>query len=272
MSEIFTLEMDNLAKWWFGTNSPKHPGVNRIMQSGNKFVAGTISRVKEMPSAFQTFDMTPTQSRFIFSQKGWSRIVGFHTRNPIHRGHEQIQLEALKATGADGLFISPVIGPKKPGDFDAEPIMLSYQTMLDFQLYPPSSVVLGCFATYPRYAGPREAVFTALCRKNMGCSHFIIGRDHTGVGDFYGPHENQVLFESIGNIGIEPVFMDNIVYSHRRSTYGPQELSEDESFIDGTTIRALLLSGRSVPHWMMREEVVDALLHYQNEGNPLFVA
>jgi ATP sulfurylase len=163
------------------------------MDRGNCFLGGDITLVQPLASPIRHYLLTPAQTRFIFTRLGWSQVVGFHSRNPAHRGHEFIQLQALERTGADGIYINPVSGPKKRGDFLAEPIMLSYQTLLEFGCYPKGKVVLGSFFTYSRYAGPREAVFTALCRKNMGCSHFIIGRDHTGVGNFYSRDANREL-------------------------------------------------------------------------------
>ncbi|HET9590039.1 MAG TPA: pyruvate kinase, partial [Anaerolineales bacterium] len=182
LSEIYRYDLEGLATQMYGTASRKHPGVARLMERDNCFLGGDVTLVQPLASPIRHYLLTPAQTRFIFTRLGWSQVVGFHTRNPAHRGHEFIQIQALEQTGADGIYINPVIGPKKQGDFLAEPIMLSYQTLLEFGCYPKGRVVLGSFFTYSRYAGPREAVFTALCRKNMGCSHFIVGRDHTGVG------------------------------------------------------------------------------------------
>ncbi len=197
-------------------------------------------------------------------------MVGFHTRNVAHRGHEWIQKQALERTGAGGIYINPVVGAKKRGDFLAEPILASYLRLLEFGCYPSGKVVLGSFFTYSRYAGPREAVFTALCRKNMGCSHFIIGRDHTGVGDFYAPEANRELFDSLGDIGVEPVFFDAVGYNSDTDAY---EMSQraDLMTMSGTQVRDALRSDRYVPDWFMRDIVQEGLLDELRRGNQLFV-
>jgi pyruvate kinase len=271
VSEIFTMDLEQVAQKWFGTASHDHPGVARLFKDGNQFIAGDVALVERQPSLYRHYELTPAQTRFIFAHKGWSKVIGFHTRNPIHRGHEYIQLKALDDTGADGLYVNPVIGPKKPGDFMPGPIMLSYQTMLEFGLFPKGKVILGSFATYSRYAGPREAVFTALCRKNMGCSHFIIGRDHTGVGDFYMPGANQVLMDELGDFGIQPLFFDAMGYDASISHHGPVTQGTNTMPIDGTQIRNALRDGESVPDWMMRDIIQDALQAEVAHNRPLFV-
>ena len=151
-----------------------------------------------------TVGLSPRDARRLFAHKGWRRVVAFHPRNVPHRVHEQIQLDALRRADADGLFISPVTGSGRTGDFRSGIVLRYYQQLLDStDVYPRERVVLGCFATYPRHAGPSEAVFTALCRKNMGCSHFIVGRDNAGVGDTYASDASVRLFDSLDGIGIE---------------------------------------------------------------------
>jgi ATP sulfurylase len=271
VSEIYSLDLEVIAKKCFGTSSRDHPGVAHLMRDGNRFVAGEVALVERLPSPYRHYELTSAQTRFIFAHKGWSKVIGFHTRNPVHRGHEHIQVQALRETGADGLFINPVIGPKKLGDFLPGPIMLSYQTMLEFGLFPKGKVVLGSFATYSRYAGPREAVFTALCRKNMGCSHFIIGRDHTGVGDYYAPDENRLYIEKLGNLGIEIMYFDPVGYDVESAHHGPAVNNSKISPIDGTQIRNSLRSGVKVADWMMRDVVQETLLAEVARGRPLFV-
>ena len=146
----------------------------RLAAGGARFVAGEVTLVERPMSEHERYELSPTRTRLIFSQKGWSRVIGFHTRNVPHRVHEFIQLRALDMVHADGLYISPVIGPKKSGDFLSGPILQSYQVLLESGVYPPGKVVLGAFSTYSRYCGPREAVFTAICRKNMGCDYFVV--------------------------------------------------------------------------------------------------
>ena len=226
--------------------------------------------MRRLPSPYRQFELTPAQTRFIFSRKGWTRVVGFHTRNVIHRVHEHIQLTALERSGADGLYVSPVIGPRRTGDFLPGPILKSYQMMFDFRLYPVGKVVLGSFATYPRYCGPREAVFTALCRKNMGCSHFIVGRDHTGVGDFYGPEESRALFDKLGDIGIEPVFFEAIGYDPTTGRYSELAGHESVQHISGTDTRKALQEGQTLPDWFMRDFIQDQLRAELAAGTPVF--
>ena len=250
--------------------STDHPGVARFVDAGNYAVAGAVTLLDRAPSPYRHYELTPVQTRFIFAHKGWSKVVGFNTRNVVHRVHHYIQNEALERCNADGLYINPVIGPKKTNDFLPGPIMQSYQSLLEFGFYPPRRVVLGSFSTYSRYCGPREAVFTALCRKNMGCSHFIIGRDHTGLGTYYGPDANRHLFDAIGDIGIEPVFFENIGYHVGNNSYGPVDGSDEVKSISGTQARETLLAGKRMPDWFMHDVVQDRLLEEIARGNPVF--
>ena len=271
VTEIFRVDIEDTARRWFGTDSVEHPGVKRVVSAGNVLVAGKVQQVGSLTCFQRNYQLTPLQTRQIFAHKGWSRVVGFHTRNPVHRGHEHVQLRALEQTGADGLFINPAVGPKKHGDFMPEPIMLSYQVAMEFGFYPTSKVVLGSFCTYPRYAGPREAIFTALARKNMGCSHFIVGRDHAGVGNFYEKDANQKIFDQVGDIGIQPVFSEEIGYDPSTSEYGAFAGRDSMESISGSKIRSSFTGGESVPDWMMREVVQEALHRYAGSGKPLFV-
>ena len=259
ISEIYPLDFERIVQPWFGTDSMAHPGVVGLAERGDVFVAGAITLVRRLESLYRHFELTPGQTRFLFTRKGWSRVVGFHTRNVAHRVHEHIQLTALGETNADGLYISPVIGPRKTGDFLPDPILKSYQIMLDFHLYPVGKVVLGSFATYPRYSGPREAVFTALCRKNLGCSHFIVGRDHTGVGDFYRPEESQALFEKLGDMGVVPVFFDEIAYDSACGAYVPAGEASEPIAISGSKARQMIAEGDALPEWFMRDIIQDHL-------------
>ena len=269
VSEVYRYDLDSLAARMYGTTSVDHPGVARLMSRGDLFVAGDITLVEPLASPDRHYLLSPVQTRFIFTQLGWSKVIGFHTRNPTHRGHEWIQLQALERTGADGLYINPVARPEKPGDFLPEAIMLSYQTLLEFGCYPKGRVVLGSFFTYSRYAGPREAVFTALCRQNMGCSHFIVGRDHTGVGNFYEGDANRRLFDLVGDIGITPVFFDAIGYNA-----GSREYQVDRGQplvnISGSEVRESLRRGEFLPDWFMRDLSQEVLMAELNSGRPLF--
>jgi len=270
VTEIYPIEFDRLVKPWFGTTSTDHPGVAWLSRAGSHFVAGRVRLLQRRESPYQAYELPPAQTRFILAHKGWSRVVGFHSRNVVHRAHEHIQLAALDRVHADGLFISPVLGERKAGDFLPGPIIRSYEAMLNFGLYPKGKVVLGAFFTYPRYCGPREAIFTALCRKNMGCSHFVIGRDHTGVGSFYGPDENRRLFDRLGDIGIEPIFFDSIGYDEGSGRYVSLNEVPNALAISGTAIRDALVKNEPVPEWQMRGVVQDALREDIAAGQPLF--
>lgn len=268
VSEIYAPDIDRIAASWFGTSSDDHPGVRHLRQNGDTFVAGKVTLVNRRASPFRAYEITPADSRRIFDHKGWSRVVGFHGRNPAHRAHEFIQNAAVERAEADGLYITPVIGPKKPNDFLTDPILKSYELLINKGYYPSNGVLLGAFATYSRYSGPREAVFTALCRKNMGCSHFIIGRDHTGVGSFYEPDANLKMFETLGDIGIEALFFDNVGFDAERG-----ELVEgqgDTISISGTEVREKFRGGEHLPEWFMRKEIQDFILSEIATGKDVF--
>lgn len=269
LAEIYRYDLESLAARMYGTTSRNHPGVARLLRRGDCFLGGDVTLVQPLASPYRHYLLTPAQSRFIFTRLGWSQVVAFHSRNPAHRGHEAIQMQALERTGADGIYINPVIGPKKRGDFLPEPILLSYQTLLEFGCYPKGKVVLGSFFTYSRYAGPREAVFTALCRKNMGCSHFIIGRDHTGVGNFYPRHANRELFESLGDLGVKPVFFETVGYNNETGKY-EVDRGQPLTMISGTEVRKTLQDGKYLPDWFMRDLVQEVLLTEMRTGKPLF--
>lgn len=269
ISEIYRYDLESLATRMYGTTSHNHPGVARLMRRGDCFLAGDVTLVQPLPSPYRHYLLTPAQTRFIFTRLGWSQVVAFHSRNPAHRGHESIQMQALEQTGADGLYINPVTGPKKRGDFLPEPILLSYQTLLEFGCYPKGKVVLGSFFTYSRYAGPREAVFTALCRKNMGCSHLVVGRDHTGVGNFYSRDANRELFEALGDIGIQPVFFEPIGYNSKSGQY-EADRGQPLMMISGTEVRETLRANKRLPDWFIRDLVQEVLLAEMSNGKALF--
>ena len=211
--------------------------------------------------------------REIFKNFGWQKIVGFHTRNVIHRGHEFIQKEALKKVGADALFISPVIGPKKKDDFTAQVIIKAYEEMIKNNFYDPYPAIIGAFTTYSRYSGPREAVFTALCRKNLGCSYFVVGRDHTGVGNFYKPDASHKIFEKVGDIGIKPLMFDKADFCKecKEVNFECSHKEDSKISISGTKARTCLLAGEKIPDYLMRPEIVGMLEDfYKKDKSKLF--
>ncbi|WP_420404971.1 pyruvate kinase [Nisaea sp.] len=270
VSEIYEPDLDALSPAWFGTTDRNHPGIKGLAERGSHFVAGTVALASTPQEPDQPYRLSPATVRDILSQKGWNRVVGFHSRNVAHQVHLHIQLEALERANADGLLISPVLGFKKQGDFLSLPIIESYQALLRTGVYPNGRVVLGGFATYSRYAGPREAVFTALCRKNMGCSHFIVGRDHTGVGNFYAPEAARQMFETLPDLGITPVFFEAYAYDLRSGDYLPAATAGEPREISGTEARKALLAGERLPDWYMHPIVQDGLIARIKSGQPVF--
>ena len=272
IEQVYSIDPKQVARRWFGTDSADHPGVERLLAGGSTVVSGDVTSIGRLRSPLSEYQLTPVQTRFLFSHKGWSRVVGFHTRNVAHRVHEYLQLTALRETHADGLYINPVIGPKKAGDFLPDLILASYRRLIDSGAYPAGSVLLGGFATYSRFSGPREAVFTALCRKNMGCSHFIVGRDHAGVADFYTAEDTRAMFDRLDDLGIEPVFFPQIGYNPDRAEYAAAGDGDTVEPISGSQVRTALKSGEPIPTWFMRQEIQDYLRAEIVGGRPVFSA
>jgi ATP sulfurylase len=277
LGDIYKINKEQASKKWFLTDSLSHPGVAKFMSGGNYLLGGKINLIKRRRSFTKMYELSPAQVRKIFVERAWSRVVGFHTRNVIHRSHEYIQIEAMGRALADGLFVHPVIGKKKKGDFDAKVIIESYEKMISY-FYPRGKVVFSAFSTFSRYSGPREALFTALVRKNFGCSHFIIGRDHTGVGNFYGPEDSQKIFDkfSENEIGIIPIKFGNVFYSEEKKGYvsGSDECNfkeEDKFYISGTNAREMIKKGIAPPEWFMRPEISNILLEKLNKDETIFV-
>lgn len=270
LEDKFEVDLESVAKRWFGITDRSHPGVARFMDRGVSMLGGPIEYLGPASIARSPYQLTPEQTRMVFDIKGWTKIVAFHTRNVPHRGHEHVIANACERSNADGVLIHPVIGPKKSGDFTPEAIMGAYERLISARF--PNSL-LAAFSTYSRYCGPREAVFTALCRKNFGCTHFVLGRDHTGVGSFYSSNQNKDLFESLGDIGITPVFFDTVYYSESQDTMIESNVPDEERLraISGTFIRQLLREDQPVPPWCMREEVSTWLHEMRKAQQPLFV-
>lgn len=270
LEDKYEVDLKSVAQRWFGTESKDHPGVARFMQRGMTMLGGPIEYLGPASIARSPYQLTPAQARMVFDIKGWSKIVAFHTRNVPHRGHEHIIANAAERSNADGIFIHPVIGPKKAGDFTPEAIMGAYERLISAR-FP--NAILAAFSTYSRYCGPREAVFTALCRKNYGCTHFLLGRDHTGVGDFYSPNQNKELFDSLGDIGITPVFFDTVYFSKKTGhmVESAEGASDQRQSISGTMIRDLLCQDKPVPDWCMNKDISSWLLEMRKAGEELFV-
>jgi ATP sulfurylase len=269
VSDIYRYDLENLAARVYGTTSRDHPGVARLVGRDNCFLGGDVTLVQPLASPIRHYLLTPAQTRFIFTRLGWSQVFGFHCQTPAHRGHEFIQMQALERSGADGIYINPVTGPKSKGEFLAEPIILSYQTLLDFGYYPKGKTVLGGFLTYSRYAGPREMVFAALCRKNMGCSHFIVGCDRTGAVDAHSYNGYRELFESLGDIGVKPVYFESVGFNSVTGNYEAYR-GQALSTLSETEVCEALREEKHLPDWFMRDLVQEVLLDMMRTGNRMF--
>ena len=272
VEDIYTYDLDKISAKIFGTNSSRHPGVRLLKERGNLFLGGKITLIKRLSSSYKHFEITPGEARTIFENKNWSKVIGFHTRNVIHRAHEHIQMLALERHNCDGIFIHPAVGPKKSNDYNAGIILKSYELMIK-RFYPKGRVVLGAFQSYSRYSGPREAVFTAICRKNFGCSHFIVGRDHTGVGNYYKPKDAHRLFDSLGDIGITPVFFDEVRYCKKCKTYVEQCKHGKGDIVDinGTVARKMLKAKKLPPDWFIRKDIANLVLDEIEKGEEVFI-
>ncbi len=276
LEEKYTFDKEAMAFKMYGTTQLDHPGVRMVNQMHPILLGGKVDLIKRRESETKAYELTPRQLRRLFDERGWAKVLGFHTRNVIHKGHEYIQLRAMEAENCDGLLVHPVIGKKKSGDFNPKYIIQSYEKMIEC-FYPRSKVIFATFSTYSRYAGPREALFTALCRKNFGCSHFVVGRDHTGVGNFYAPDASHKIFDQFPDLGIKIVKFDEVYYSKSMRSYvhrSPEDSSyveADKLSISGSQARRLLQKGKLPPHWFMRPEIAEILVRAINNGEQVFV-
>ena len=276
--DIQTIEkfnVNNFIKSWFGTDDKSHSGVQEILNGGDYIISGeTFLFNKYRKETKKDFEFSPKQTRAIFYHNGWNNVVGFHTRNVPHTAHEYIQRKALELSNTDAILLSPVTGVKKIGDFKTNIIINCYQELINKGIYGTKGVLLSAFNTYPRYAGPREAVFTAICRKNYGCNHFIIGRDHTGLGNFYKPNASQRIFEEI-DIGIEIISFGTASYCTKRqkitTNFNNQDYKKSKTEISATKIRKNLIENKKIPSYLLRKELSQIVMkEYQKDPENIF--
>ena len=263
VEDVYCWDKQAAARAIFGTTDTQHPGVRRLYQRGDYLVGGKISLLDNDPGPYARYNLPPAETRAVFAQRGWQTICAFQTRNVPHRGHEELQKTVLGLV--DGLFIQPVIGKKKTGDFRDELILETYQVLID-NYYPADRVVLNILPFEMRYAGPQEAIMHAIMRKNYGCTHIIIGRDHAGVGDYYGAEDAIEIFDQpqFADLQIQPITIRgdfwyctkcDRVASNRTCPHG----EEYQISFSGTKIRQLIAAGQAPPPEVMRPEVFEVI-------------
>ena len=264
IAEIFSYNKKTLAQSIYGTQDTNHPGVANVNNMKELLMGGKISVLESKKRNFDEYNLSPKETRFLFKEKGWKEVVAFQTRNPPHIGHEYVQKTAL--TFVDGIFINPIIGKKKTGDFKDEVILASYKSLMN-HYYLKERSVMSILRTSMKYAGPREAIHHAIMRKNFGCTHFIVGRDHAGVGNYYKPYDAHDIFSEFPDLGIVPIFFRSFSRCTKcNSVVNDKICPHDQKYhinFSGKKIRELLREGKIPPEDMMRKEVAETILKYE---------
>jgi sulfate adenylyltransferase len=263
VEEVYEYDKEREASQCFRTTDEEHPGVARLYAQHDRYVAGPVTVFERLEPAFPQLHKDPAATRALFADRGWRRVVGFQTRNPIHRAHEYLTKCALETV--DGLLIHPLVGETKSDDVPAETRVAAYDALVE-RYYPQERVVVSAFPAAMRYAGPREAIWHAICRKNYGCSHFIVGRDHAGVGDYYGTYDAQLIFDELEphELDVEPMFFEHAFYCRACGQMATPKTcphsGDDHVFLSGTKVRELLSEGKLPPEEFSRPEVAEILI------------